>query len=253
MNNAISSKLKRYDGIRTFLIKRPYLIAVAGLIGFSYWYYKSYTTRKRKELEAKGIILPFESIPGRVVSALPRPLQILVGRVMYLPTLYYNVLWIRYGLSFNRNHKWWNYIDSNVILGALPFRVDIPKLYKEGVRAVINTCDEYEGPVDLYVKYGITQLYIPCADYTSPSMEQIEKALTFIQDQISNGKIYIHCKAGRGRSATIVMCYLISTKKITAIQAQKQLLLARSHASKQLYRRKVVMEFEKKTLGDKSV
>jgi len=252
-NGAIGTLLKRFDGLRSYIMKRPYLIVAAGVIGVVYWYYKRYANLKRKELEAKGIITPFESIPGQVVSTLPRPLQILVGRVMYLPTLYYNALWIRWGFTFNRNHKWWNTIDTKVILGALPFRNDIKKLYAEGVRSVINTCDEYEGPIDLYAKFGIQQLYIPCADYTSPTMEQIENALLFIQEQSSKGIIYVHCKAGRGRSATIVMCYLIATKKISAIQAQKELLTARSHASKQLYRRKVVMDFEKKIFSGKSV
>ena len=37
-------------------------------------------------------------------------------------------------------------------------RRHVPLLYNQGVRGVVNTCDEYAGPVQTYARYGIEQL-----------------------------------------------------------------------------------------------
>lgn len=42
------------------------------------------------------------------------------------------------------------------------------------------------------------------------SYQDVEKAVEFVEKIASEGKTcYIHCKAGRSRSATIATCYLI--------------------------------------------
>lgn len=61
-------------------------------------------------------------------------------------------------------------------------------------------------------KHGVTQLKIPTVDFTAtPTQEDICKAVDFIQDYRDNkkGSVYVHCKAGRTRSATVVACYLV--------------------------------------------
>lgn len=47
----------------------------------------------------------------------------------------------------------------------------------------------------------------------APSLVDINQAVDFIHRNASSGKVtYIHCKAGRGRSTTIVLCYLVKYK-----------------------------------------
>jgi len=49
----------------------------------------------------------------------------------------------------------------------------------------------------------------------APSLVDINQAVDFIHRNASSGKVtYIHCKAGRGRSTTIVLCYLVKYKKM---------------------------------------
>jgi atypical dual specificity phosphatase len=52
--------------------------------------------------------------------------------------------------------------------------------------------------------------HIPAPDFEGMSKEKIDEAVKYMQEILQdnpNAKFYIHCKAGRGRSATIVLCY----------------------------------------------
>ncbi len=142
------------------------------------------------------------------------------ARLLFYPTLLWNLL-------LNRIHpqrRWWDWIDETVLLGALPMRGHVAELKALGIGAVVNTCEEYAGPIDAYSAAGIEQCRIPTIDFTPPSLADIEKSVNFIQAQAAAGKkVYVHCKAGRGRSATVVACYLI-TKGFTPEAAQKLLL-----------------------------
>ena len=48
-------------------------------------------------------------------------------------------------------------------------------------------------------------------DYDSaPTVDEIEKAVAFIKTfREKQQSVYVHCKAGRGRSAFLVVCYLV--------------------------------------------
>jgi atypical dual specificity phosphatase len=171
------------------------------------------------------------------------------ARIVYIPTLVWNLLLGRW----LRTRDWWNRIDKQVILGALPFSWDIPKLSAEGVRAVVNTCQEYRGPVEKYLEYGIQQLRIPTIDFTHPSLEDIERAVEFMNRQIADGKtVYVHCKAGRARSATVVVCWLIQNKQISAARAHQWVKRYRPQVNHHLAHRPVIREFERRHLTRKT-
>jgi atypical dual specificity phosphatase len=117
----------------------------------------------------------------------------------------------------------------------------------DGVQAVVNTCEEYAGPVDEYLQHGIEQLHIPTTDFTHPRIEDVERAVEFIQEHVQRGQtVYIHCKAGRARSATVAMCWLIKYRGLTPAQAQQQLLRCRPHVNPSLTERPVVQAFAQK-------
>ncbi len=163
-----------------------------------------------------------------------------VARVLFAPTLAWNFLLAR----VLHVRRWWDEIDQHVYMGAFPFSFDVPKMRREGIGAVVNTCEEYAGPIKAYKAAGIEQLRVPTVDFTPPSLESVEKGVTFIQDQVAQGRgVYIHCKAGRARSGTIVLCYLIAAKGMTPDQAQQQILQHRPHANPRLAQRDVVRQF----------
>ncbi|MFG0263537.1 MAG: dual specificity protein phosphatase family protein, partial [Rhodopirellula sp. JB055] len=66
----------------------------------------------------------------------------------------------------------------------------------------------------------------------------------FIQRHVENGKaVYIHCKAGRARSATIAICWLIAHKGMSPDEAQAWLLEKRPHINPRLTQCLVVQQF----------
>ncbi|WP_147865980.1 phosphatidylglycerophosphatase and protein-tyrosine phosphatase 1 family protein [Stieleria maiorica] len=165
----------------------------------------------------------------------------LYARIVFWPTLAWNFL---LGRVLHLRH-WWDRIDSHVIVGAYPFAGDVASLRGEGVRAVVNTCEEYKGPMLQYEQHGIEQLHIPTTDFTHPQLRDVEAAVEFIQKyKLQNDSVYIHCKAGRARSATIAMCWLIKYGGMTAEQAQTHLLDARPHINPKLASRPVVQQFQ---------
>ena len=163
--------------------------------------------------------------------------------VVFYPTLLWNML---LGRTL-KVRNWWDDVDENVVLGAFPFARDVKALAAIGVGAVVNTCAEYAGPVAEYEQFGIEQLRVPTIDFTHPSFESMETATEFMAEKISQGsRVYVHCKAGRARSATVVACWLIRNQKMSAAEAQKQMLSVRSHINPRIAERPVVLEFERK-------
>jgi len=159
--------------------------------------------------------------------------------LLFYPTLWWNLALCRVVTK----RRWWDWVDEHVLLGALPLPHHVAALKREGITAVINTCREYRGPVEAYKNAGIEELYLPTIDFTPPKLTDIKAGVDFIQRHSARGgKIYVHCKAGRGRSATIVMCYLIAAGH-TLESAQSLLLTKRRQVLTTLKNRAVIKEF----------
>ncbi|KAE8662674.1 putative dual specificity protein phosphatase DSP8 [Hibiscus syriacus] len=144
--------------------------------------------------------------------------RVLVGagaRALFYPTLLYNVVRNKIQPEF----RWWDRVDEFILLGAVPFPTDVPRLKEIGVGGVITLNELYETlvPTSLYHNHGINHLVIPTRDYCfAPSLTSICRAIDFIHRNASHGETtYVHCKAGRGRSTTIVLCYLVYYKRMT--------------------------------------
>ena len=58
---------------------------------------------------------------------------------------------------------------------------------------------------------GIEQLRLDTEDFVaSPSLSKIQLGVEFIENHANRCEsVYVHCKAGRTRSTTLVACYLI--------------------------------------------
>lgn len=152
--------------------------------------------------------------------------RVLIGagaRALFYPTLLYNVIRNKLQAEF----RWWDKVDEFVLLGAVPFPTDVPRLKEVGVCGVITLNEPYETlvPTSLYHYHGINHLVIPTRDYCfAPSLSDTCRAVDFIHENASCGQTtYVHCKAGRGRSTTIVICYLVHHKQMTPDSAYEYL------------------------------
>ena len=162
------------------------------------------------------------------------------AKVVFYPTLLWNFTLGR----ILKVRNWWDRIDPHVIVGALPFARDVDRMHSAGVRAVVNTCEEYPGPVREYERVGIEQFHMPTTDFTHPSLDDVSRAVEFVQEHAAAGEtVYIHCKAGRARSATVAICWLIKYRQMSPEDAQQHLLKSRPHTNPHLTERPVVKEF----------
>ncbi|KAJ8556449.1 hypothetical protein K7X08_032201 [Anisodus acutangulus] len=172
--------------------------------------------------------------------------RVMVGvgaRALFYPTLLYNVVRNKIQVEF----RWWDWIDEFVLLGAVPFQSDVKRLKELGVSGVVTLNEPYETlvPTSLYEAHGIRHLVLPTRDYVfAPSLNNICQAVGFIHENASNGKsTYVHCKAGRGRSTTIVLCYLVKYKQMTPNDAYNYVKAIRPRVLLASAQRQAVEEF----------
>lgn len=155
------------------------------------------------------------------------------ARVTFLPTLAYNLAMERIS-----SRRWYDRIDQTVILGALPFRSEYTKklVEQEKIAGVVSMNEDYElalfshqGPG--WTQLGVQFLQLSTTDiFQAPSQEKLSRGVEFIQRLAPTGNsVYVHCKAGRTRSATLVGCYLMAHHRWTPEQAVEYMQQCRPH------------------------
>ena len=82
-------------------------------------------------------------------------------------------------------------------------------------------------------------LHLPTVDRQAPSHQQLCEGVAWILDEAQSGKgsVYVHCKAGRARSATLVAAYLIEVEGFGVEEAIEVVRQARPHIK--LYKKHV--------------
>ncbi|XP_014606298.1 PREDICTED: phosphatidylglycerophosphatase and protein-tyrosine phosphatase 1 isoform X2 [Polistes canadensis] len=148
------------------------------------------------------------------------------ARMTFYPTLLYNIF-----MEKITSRNWYDRIDETVILGALPFRTMSKQLIeKENLKAVVSMNEDYElfllsNSEKEWKKYNVEFLQLSTTDiFEAPCQTKLKTGVDFINkfrstnrklnnDNHNNLKesetVYVHCKAGRTRSATLVGCYLM--------------------------------------------
>jgi atypical dual specificity phosphatase len=103
-------------------------------------------------------------------------------------------------------------IGDTLLAGAMPFRDDhVAALHREGVTAVVNLCQEreyWEGERDAlaaaYERHGILELHLPVTDGSTVPAEVLDHAVAIASEHT----VYVHCRGGRERSATVAIALL---------------------------------------------
>lgn len=108
-------------------------------------------------------------------------------------------------------------INEHLVIGSMPLESDVNTLHELGVGAVVNMCREYPGPVEAYNHHNILQFRAPTPDLCQPHLHALIEGVTFMQKfhkEHPTKQIFVHCKGGRARAATMGLCYLITTEKV---------------------------------------
>jgi protein-tyrosine phosphatase len=121
---------------------------------------------------------------------------------------------IRFTYERLLGHAWFSQIEPRLWLGGAPtYRRDYDALLKLGITAVLDTRAERTSDHAFYDAHDITHREFLVPDVTVPDETVLTEAVAWIDDQLADGRtVLIHCAKGRGRSATVVAAYLMTTK-----------------------------------------
>ncbi|HZU69746.1 MAG TPA: dual specificity protein phosphatase family protein [Ktedonobacteraceae bacterium] len=118
----------------------------------------------------------------------------------------------------------------------------IALLSKLGVQALL-TLSEESLPAELLSKYQLRAEHLPVTDFTAPTLEQVKRAIDIIDDFLAQGlPVAVHCRAGLGRTGTILACYLVS-QGCSAREAIEQVRMKRPGSIETAEQEAVVEKF----------
>lgn len=163
---------------------------------------------------------------------------------------------------------WWNQIsipssNEKIFLGALPISRkfasnDLTTLTTEhNIGAVLSVVEPFEmnspGSVltpitaNQWRHNGVQHKQLPTEDFKTMSLDAIEDGVEFIRKCVKQElPVYIHCKAGRGRSALVLTCYLIKYHGFTAEDAIKHIQKDRPQAKLEKAKLDTAIEYERR-------
>jgi atypical dual specificity phosphatase len=122
-------------------------------------------------------------------------------------------------------------------------------ILQQGVKSIVTMT---ENPLPENWTTQVNYLHVPTPDLTAPNVDDIDIAVDFIREQISNDdKVMVHCAAGLGRAGTILACYLIKYHKYSANGAIDKIRKERP-GSIQSESQELAISFYKKHISNQS-
>jgi atypical dual specificity phosphatase len=149
---------------------------------------------------------------------------------------------------------WWNRIEPTAhYLGAQP-QADLnhSALIKElGINSILMIVEEFEElgglfhtPVQRCEWGDLTVKTIRARDFRALRFTEIDEGVRFLYNEtFHNRSVYVHCKAGRGRSAAILWTYMTLVYDMDPFDALVLLTEQRPAINLNQYQRDVVLEF----------
>lgn len=113
--------------------------------------------------------------------------------------------------------------------------------------------DEVGMPPAMIEEAGIEYLHLRIPDFCPPSIEQISEFIAFVDAVRARGKASLaHCFAGMGRTGTMLACYLIKDRGLTADEAIIQVRRMRAGSIETYSQEDIIHAYARSLQGDRS-
>jgi protein-tyrosine phosphatase len=133
-----------------------------------------------------------------------------------------------------------NEVAPGIWVGRRPRAPELP----EGVAIIVDLCAELAKAPG--VADGRAYLAIPTLDATSPAPAEIARAVDTML--ATEGKVFIHCAFGHGRSATVAAALLVRRGDATLDDVERKMRACRPRIGLNAHQRRALAEAVK--LGD---
>lgn len=154
------------------------------------------------------------------------------------------------------NERWTKIEPYPIYLGGLPLinKGDSQKIPALGVTRVLSMVENFEiedgwlgnkpvKPAD-WEAQQIQVKRIQAVDYYPVTNDEIREGVQYLTEMVADGQtIYVHCKAGRGRSATIVVAYLMQQEGLSLDDAIAHVKKQRPQINLNAGQRKAIADY----------
>lgn len=120
-------------------------------------------------------------------------------------------------------------------------------LANQGVTCIVSLTAERDLPE--HDIPGLRTVKIKVEDFTPPTLDQIQQFIQTVEEaERQHTAVAVHCAAGKGRTGTVIACYLVKRLRYTAEQAIQHVRCLRPGSVETAEQENMVSKFQS-TLG----
>lgn len=165
-------------------------------------------------------------------------------------------------LFSKERYPWWNRVNDQLVLGALPLQnyQHGEKLTEERVKVVVSCVESFERTTDTFLAEPIREsfwrekdievVHVPLADCGAFNVQTLDQKVAQVMQKVSglnrdnNEKLLIYCKAGQGRSAMLMIALLMKTENIGFNEAHTRVKRGRDQVRLNAKQRRALLNYE---------